>query len=110
MTWCTTIKIGKHMHAEQKAWGTREGRHDILRPPAQRVIGRWIRHTPLKGEGLYRIQQITQGTITHADKAQEWPMTRWIQRVTRDKGKEITVQYETPRLMDQSCFKGVSKT
>jgi len=91
-------------NGSEKAWGSLEGRHDILRPPAQRVIGRWIRHTPVRGGGVYRIQQIIQHTITAADKAQEWPMTRWIQRVTRDRGKEMTVQYETPKLRDQRLF------
>ena len=31
-------------------------------------------------------------------------MTRWIQKVTKDKGKESTVQYETPKMKDQKLF------
>ena len=31
-------------------------------------------------------------------------MTRWIQRVTRDRGKEMIVQYETPKFRDQGLF------
>ena len=61
-------------------WRQCKGTQEILVPNSKTVIGRWHRTTPGR-DGQRRIEEKRRSNVSKEERRQEWPVTKWIEKV-----------------------------